>query len=110
MYHQDLTAEKWAKLTLSEQLGNVGSEVSRMIKWRGKDNAIAERAFERMLELMDLTLQSQTNGSRLREIARSREMVVSSWLENDKYTDSNLAYLNKYFLQFALLACQHRII
>ena len=105
-HHSDALMQKWSQMTLSQQLGNVGSEVNRMIKWRHKDKAIADKAFERMLELMDLTLANLHNKYRLREIARSRELLVSSWLENDKYTDSNLAYLNKYFLQFALLARQ----
>jgi len=102
-YHSDTLAQKWSKLTLAEQLGNIGSEVNRMINWRHKDKAIADRAFERMLELVDLTLTNLHNKYRLREIARSRELLVSSWLENNASADSNLDYLNKYFLQFALL-------
>ena len=102
-HHSDTLIQTWSQLTLPQQLGNVGSEVSRMIKWRGKDDAIAERAFERMLELIDLTLQSQTSGSRLREIARAREWLVEGWLSGTSAGDAELGKLNKYFLQFALL-------
>ena len=102
-YHSDTLAQKWSKLTLAEQLGNIGSEVSRMITWRHKNKAIADRAFERMLELIDLTLANLHDKYRLREIARSRELLVSSWLKNDASAASDLDYLNKYFLQFALL-------
>ncbi|MBU1092585.1 hypothetical protein KJ836_02870 [Patescibacteria group bacterium] len=91
-------------MTLSQQLGNVGSEVSRMIKWRGKDDAIAERAFERMLELIDLTLQSQVGGSRLREIARAREVLVQTWQSQVATDNPAWESLNRYFLQFALIS------
>jgi len=103
-HHSDTLIQKWPQLTLAEQLGNVGSEVSRMINWRNKDRAIAERAFERMLELIDLTLQNQTSGPRLREIARARELLVSNWLASNKSADADLVSLNRYFFQFALLA------
>lgn len=104
IYHQELSSGEWAKLTLAEQLGNVGSEVNRMIIWRTKDKAIADRAFERMLELLDLTLASLKKKSQLKEIARAREMLVSSWLGDDDVKSNNdLEYLNKYFFQFALL-------
>ena len=35
--HQGLAAGGWGRLSLAEQLGNVGSEVGRMRRWRGKD-------------------------------------------------------------------------
>lgn len=103
-YHSNTLIQKWPQLTLAEQLGNVGSEVSRMINWRYKDKNIANKAFERMLELIDLTLATVRGKYRIREIARSRELLVSSWLANDQSTDADLIGLNKYFLQFALLA------
>jgi len=104
VFHPELSSGRWTELTLAEQLGNIGSEVNRMIKWRHKDKAIADRAFERMLELIDLTLITIRGKYRIREIARTRELLVASWLGSDVYAESNLDYLNKYFLQFALLA------
>lgn len=106
VHHKDLTVEKWAQFSLAEQLGNVGSEVNRMLNWRTRDIKIAQNAFERALELIDLTLSTVKGKYRIREIARSRELLVSSWLKNDASTASDLDYLNRYFLQFALLAQQ----
>ena len=102
-HHSDALIQSWSKLTLPQQLGNVGSEGSRMLKWRGKDDAIAERAFERMLELIDLTLQSQTDGSRLREIARAREVLVQTWQSQTTADSPEWVSLNRYFFQFALI-------
>lgn len=104
IYHQELSSGKWAELTFAEQMGNIGSEVNRMIKWRNKNKAIAEKAFERMLELIDLTLATLKGKYRLREIARARELLVSAWYSDSTDELKNLEQLNRYFFQFALLA------
>jgi len=53
-HHRELAAGQWSKLSLAEQLVNVGSEVGRMIRWRNRDSRLMNRAFERALELLDL--------------------------------------------------------
>jgi len=35
--HRDLAAGRWKELGLSEQMGNIGSEVHRALKWREKN-------------------------------------------------------------------------
>jgi hypothetical protein len=35
--HKQLTAGRWQRLSLMEQLANVGSEVGRAARWYGKD-------------------------------------------------------------------------
>ena len=50
--HGDGFAERWHELALAQQLGNVGSEISRALKWRSRDPAVAQRALERALELI----------------------------------------------------------
>jgi len=104
VFHQELSSGRWSELTLAQQLGNVGSEVSRMINWRDKDKIIADKAFERMLELIDLTLANLHDKYRLREIARARELLVTNWLTSKSGNNLELSQLNKYFFQFALLA------
>ncbi|MBI2263538.1 hypothetical protein HYU72_02795, partial [Candidatus Berkelbacteria bacterium] len=55
--HKNLAAGRWFSLTLVEQLANVGSEVIRAFNWRKKgDEKSTKLAFERALELLDLTL------------------------------------------------------
>ena len=36
--HNDLAGGRWFLFSLAEQLGNVGSEVERAIKWHAKGN------------------------------------------------------------------------
>ena len=104
IHHSAELAERWRTMPLVEQLANVGSEVSRMTKWRGRDDAIAERAFERMLELLDLTMACVPGPERLREIARAREQLVGAWLSDLPASDPEWDSLNRYFLYFAVLA------
>lgn len=54
--HEQLAAGRWHSLSLMEQLGNVGSDVARAAWWYGKDQQRCQQAFERALELLDLTI------------------------------------------------------
>ena len=56
--------ERWASLSLAEQMANIGSEVGRSAKWLTKNKPdLAEGAFHRATELMDLTLDYGRQGS-----------------------------------------------
>lgn len=106
-HHSSEFLNRWRTLSLPQQLGNVGSELSRMQIWYTKDIKIATNAFERFLELLDATIASQTEECRLRELTRVRELVVGSWYA--KFSDPLLnEQMNKYFMQFAILANKTR--
>jgi len=100
--HKELSSEKWSKLSLAEQLANIGSEVSRAGNWQVKDKDIFWGAVERALELFDLTLTDPRWKGRLWEIARVREVFCDAVL-GGKNDGSTLEDLNRYFLPFALL-------
>ena len=97
--------ERWRKLSLMEQLGNVGSEVERAIHWRARGNSdFQTRAFDRSLELLDLTLSDpRWKGSTLKEVARAREVVCDAFMGDNIY-DATPEFLRKYFYAFALRA------
>ena len=79
LIHKNLGAGKWRTLSFAEQMGNIGSEVSRAGRWQGKDEKLFQGAIERALELFDLTLEDpRWHGGRLREIARSREVFCDA--------------------------------
>lgn len=88
---------------MAQQLGNIGSEVDRVLKWQDKDQVKFQKAFERALELLDLTIQDSRWVNRLREIARAREVLCDA-LTGGKNYQSSLKDINKYFFSFALLA------
>lgn len=116
VYHKTLAEGQWQKLTLMEQMGNVGSEVSRAELWCGRDRHLYEQAFARALELLDLTIQdargqarlqrlsdSNSGQGRLKELARVREVLCDAFLGGKEY-GSSLDDLNQYFFHFALIA------
>jgi hypothetical protein len=102
--HQGLASGRWNELSLLEQLGHVGSEVERALNWKKKNRAdLCMRAVERALELMDLTLDCPGNRFRLKESARTREMVVDYFYGENQFRTSGEC-LSSYFLRFAVAA------
>lgn len=101
--HNTLAAGRWFTFSLAEQLGNIGSEYERALRWRDqKQPDLLVGALNRMFELLDLTLaDSRWQGARLKELARLREQVAQ------EFSGGDLTYqpdLRDYFLQYAILA------
>ena len=105
--HRELATGRWAQLSLAEQLGNVGSEVGRMRRWWKRDERLMQGAFERALELLDLTLADPRWRDRLREIARARELLCDAAAGGGEY-GTTLEDLDRYFLAFAVAARRDR--
>ena len=103
MKHFSLASGDWFELTLVEQLGNVGSEVSRALRWQDRDEKLFGSAVERALELIDLTLRDSRWRHRLKEVCRVREVLCDAAFGSGTYNTS-LEDLNRYFTQFALAA------
>ena len=104
--HRDLASGRWWTLSVAEQLGNVGSEISRAVSWSTRNPGRSEAALHRALELIDLTLDDprhRASGPRLRELARVREIVVDFFAGPNQY-GSTAASLQKYFDAYALAA------
>lgn len=105
--HRDLAAGRWNELSFCEQMAHVGGEVERAMAWRAKDNADYSRhAFERALELIDLTLAQAGRGPRLRELARVREALVD-YFHGANDSGSTESSWRKYFLPFTYAARRH---
>ena len=98
--HKNLSRGRWFDFSLIEQLANVGSEVFRAISWKNKGNKeYSDLSFYRALELMDLTLADKKNIHRLKEISRTREVLVDYFAGDNIYRSSNES-LEKYFYAF----------
>jgi hypothetical protein len=102
-HHKNLSAGRWNSFSLSEQLGNIGSEVHRALLQSGKEKKSYDKAVERALELFDLTLSDKRWLGRLREIARAREVFCDAISGGVEYK-STLEALDRYFFLFALKA------
>lgn len=100
--HKELAAGRWQKMPVCEQMANIGSEVERALNWRSKGNSANSRnAFERALELVDLTLESPSRYAQLKEIARLREAIVDYFIGTNEFGSTDASW-RKYFTHFAL--------
>jgi hypothetical protein len=106
--HKNLAAGNWNKLSFVEQMANVGSEVERALNWRIKKNdGYAQKAFERALELIDLTLDSHRKYAHLKEIARTREAFVDYFFGTNQFLSSEASW-RSYFLPFLFASRKNR--
>ena len=97
--HKNLAQGRWMELSFFEQMANVGSEVKRAIKWRAENPAYSQAAFERALELLDLTAADNKNRFRLKELLRLREVLVDYFQFDNLYGSSDQQWQN-YFYAF----------
>lgn len=98
--HKALAKDRWAKMSLPEQMANIGSEISRAIHWRNKNNVeYSHNAVNRALELITLTIDAVTLKSHLKEITRVREAINDYFYGNNKFSSSDLIW-QKYFDHF----------
>jgi hypothetical protein len=101
--HEQLAAGRWQSLSLMEQLANVGSDVARAARWYGKNPLRCEQAFERAVELLDLTIADERWKGRRKELTRARELLCDAMFGGKNY-GSDLASLDRYFFHFAMAA------
>ena len=106
--HKQLASGRWFKLPFVEQLANVGSDVERTIQWKNRgEPEYSQKAFERALELLDLTIADPKNRKRLREIVRVREALVDYFMYDNVY-GTTAELWQKYFIDFNYAAALRR--
>ena len=102
--HKGLAAGAWRRLSFIEQMANIASEVERALNWRAKNNAVyCQQAFERSLELIDLTIEGAKGFSRLKELTRMREAIVDYFFGQNQFRSTE-ALWRKYFSPFTCAA------
>ena len=102
--HRDLAAGRWKQLSFVEQMANIGSEIERTIAWKKKGRPeISRRAFERALELIDLTVADAKNLTRLRELLRVREAIADHFYFDNSYQSTPEGW-QRYFGSFLIAA------
>ncbi len=101
--HQNLAEGKWNKIPFFEQMANIGSEVFRTISWKKKNIDYSNKAFDRTLELLDMTIEDSKNRGRLKELVRLREVLTDYFVFDNEYK-SNDELWQKYFYAFNYVA------
>lgn len=101
--HPSLHADgRWAAMSFAQQMGNIGSEVSRTCRWKEKHRPeMMEKAFYRGLELLNLTI-ALSYGPRLRELLRARE-VMCDFFAGDNVYQSTSQQMMRYYDIFAFV-------
>ena len=105
--HRELAAGRWFELSLVEQMANIGSEIERTIAWRGRSEKISMAAFDRGLELLDLTIADPRHRRRLRELTRVREVLADHFVFDNCYGSTDESW-RRYFHAFAYAAALRR--
>lgn len=96
--------EKWGDYPITFQMSNIGSEVSRSLKWTANGNiARANKAIDRALELFDFTIAANVKSSmRLREILIAREEFCDYFFNGNSWKTDPVK-MQRYYDGFAMI-------
>ena len=110
MIHQDLTAERWFNSSIFAQMANIGCDIDRAVRWRDKgENDRSKGAFDRAMELLDLTIADpKNNGGKRKELVRLREFLKDYFLCGNEYQVLDDTFLYDYFMDFSYAAALER--
>lgn len=102
--HGEDTHQDWLARPITYQMGNIGSEVSRSLKWTEKGNAArAAKAIDRALELFDFTIEANVkNPARLTEILKARDEFCDYFFNHNSY-HTNPTAMQKYYDGFVMI-------
>lgn len=102
--HGDELRKKWKEYPITYQMGNIGSEVSRSLKWTESGNkARAAMAIDRAIELFDFTIVANVNyHARLTEILKAREEFCDYFFGGNSWrTDPEM--MQRYYDGFVMM-------
>jgi hypothetical protein len=98
--HKELAQGRWFELSLLEQLANIGMDIERAIRWKQKNNRDQSyKAFERALDLLSLAIIDPKNKKRLKELTRTREILIDYFVYDNEYGSTDESWHN-YFYPF----------
>lgn len=79
--HSSLSPERWSSFGLDRQILMIGNEMNRATKLTHSDDRPGlERAYERVLRLVDLTVEVQSRTGLRRELLRWRDLIAALYL------------------------------
>jgi len=79
--HSALTPERWARFDVGRQVLMIGNEMQRAMRLMSPaDRESLDRCYERVLRLVDLTVQVHPRRSLRRELLRWRDLVAELYI------------------------------
>lgn len=102
--HPTLANGRWAKMSFAEQMGNLGSEISRALKSKARGNDERMRnAAARAIELFELSIDcNQNDSAKLKELCRGKE-IFCDYIYNNNSFHSDPAKIQRYYDAFVPL-------
>jgi hypothetical protein len=83
--HASLTLERWREFSRDQQVLMIANEMNRAGRLFGPDDrGRLANAYERVLRLVDLTVEAQPSRSLRRELLRWRELAGALYIEPDE--------------------------
>jgi hypothetical protein len=100
--------DKWSKLDIFNQMGNIYSEIGRSFKSTSDEDR--DMAVARAIDLFDATALSlsKTKSPKLKEVLRAKEEFLNI-MSNKALPQAGMQSLDKYFMQFAVAARLHSV-
>ncbi len=98
--------ERWSKMTIFDQMGNIYSEVGRSFNARRHHNdADCRQAIGRATDLFDATISVliASKSPRSKEVLRAKEAYLTAIYDQTGQAEDDLG-LERYFMQYALAA------
>ncbi len=82
--HANLTAARWSEFSLDQQVLMIGNEMNRGRKQLGsEDPSRLKNCYERVLRLVDLTIQVHQRYALRRELLRWRDVVAELYIAGE---------------------------
>ena len=82
--HSGLSLERWAAFSLDQQILMIGNEMNRASRLVSPaDDEGLKRAYERVLRLVDLTVEVQNGRGLRRELLRWRDLVAALYASSE---------------------------
>ena len=100
MAQTNLTLERWASFTKSQQILMIGSELERakhrILNNNDKKDENVNPCYERIFELIDLTLENKKWKYSFKELLRFREVIGKLYIEKEKNIKLNTIVYNAF--------------
>ena len=79
--HASLSPERWSSFSLDQQILMIANEMNRAGKWFGPGDADRRKAaYQRVLNLLDLTVAVNSKSTLRRELLRWRDLAARLFL------------------------------
>jgi hypothetical protein len=87
-------------MSICEQMSKIGSAVEEALNWRAEgDPVLSQKAFDRAIGLVDLTIESLSDTYRVKEIIILRKALIDYFQGMNEFNSTDASW-RKYFGHF----------